>query len=189
MVTHQRSGAIMSTSMNTDSIHLIKLSDSAAAREIWTDSIWNLLCTAYKDVAGGLHFASPDAMLEETQDWEILHDNGQVLATLLYKRKHGSKISALGVTSIENRRRDAAAKLGELIRQRLQHTWIEVSEKAEAFVLRNGGDCYRIPNAYASQLTGKSILALEQDGFHYVREICGIYKQKLIIGTPQLRLH
>ena len=110
----------MSTSMNTDSIQLIKLSDSSAAREIWTDSIWNLLCTAYRDVAGGLHFATPDAMLEETQDWEILHDNGQVLATLLYKRKYGSKISALGVTTMENRRRDSAAKLGELIRQRLQ---------------------------------------------------------------------
>ncbi len=139
---------------------------------------------AYKDVAGGLHFSSPENMLEDTQSWEILYQDGQVLAVLLYKHKHGRKIVALGVTEHENYRRDAVSKLGNLIRERLNSAWIEVSEKAETFVLRNGGEQHRVSNDFAKKLTGKSILSLMDDGFHYVREICGIQKQKLILGTP-----
>jgi hypothetical protein len=59
------------------------------------------------------------------------------------------------VTDQENRRREALAKLAEIIRQRLLTAWIEVSEKAETFVLRNGGESYRISNCYASQLIAK----------------------------------
>jgi hypothetical protein len=165
------------------------IAEDTEEREPWKNSVWDLLCAAYKDVAGGLHFDSPDAMLNETQSWEILHDNGQILAALLYKHKHGNKITAFGVTDKENRRREAAAKLGEIIRLRLLNAWIEVSEKAETFVLRCGGDRHIIANRHASRLTGKPILSLKDDGFHYERKICGIQKQKLIVGTPMLNLH
>ena len=171
--------------VNTDSSSLIQLEDDHA-RALWKQKVWDLLCAAYKDVVGGLHFESVDAMFNETQTWEVLHDRGQVLAILLYKQKHGNKIIALGVTDQESLRSKAVAKLAEIIRQRLLTAWIEVSEKAEAFVLRNGGESHRISNCYASQLTGKSILSLENDGFHYVRVICGIQKAKIIVGTPKL---
>ena len=75
-----------------NSMQLIKITD-LTERNFWVDKVWDLLCAAYKDVAGGLHFESPYAMLNETKSWEILHENGQVLATLLYKQKHGNKTS------------------------------------------------------------------------------------------------
>ncbi|MDD4914835.1 MAG: hypothetical protein PHW13_07335 [Methylococcales bacterium] len=177
----------MSVANTADSTQLIRLVDSHQC-SVWKNSVWDLLDTAYRNVAGGLHFASPDAMLDETQEWEILHDSGQILAALLYKHKHGRKIIAFGVTEQECRRHEVISTLGEIIRHRLTDAWIEVSERAESFVLRNGGDHRRIPNRYASQLTGKSILSLKDDGFHYVREICGIRKQKLIVGTPRISL-
>jgi hypothetical protein len=70
--------------VNTDSTCLIQL-DNDQARIPWKHKVWDLLCAAYKDVAGGLHFDSVDTMFNETQTWEVLHDQGQVLAILLYK--------------------------------------------------------------------------------------------------------
>lgn len=156
-------------------------------RIAWKEKAWDLMCAAYKNVAGGLHFNSPEHMLDDTHSWDVLYtENDQMLALLLYKEKHGQKIVGLGATESQNYRHDAIAKLGEHIRQKLYSAWIEVSERAESFVLRNGGENHRISNHYASQLTGKSILNFQEDGFHYVREICGIHKQKIIIGTPQI---
>ncbi len=160
------------------------LSLTAEERSPWSSRVWQLLNETYQSVPGGLHFSSPAAMLEETPTWEILQTEEELLAVLLYKPKHGDKLVAFGATQNPTRRRDAVRQLGQRIGQRLRSAWLEVSEQAEAFVLRHGGESFRISNRYAAELTGKPILNLNPDGFHYVRHICGLDKQKLILGTP-----
>ena len=157
--------------VSTQLIHI-----SGNDRIDWKEKAWDLMCAAYKNVAGGLHFNSPEHMLDDTQSWDVLYKDDQIFALLLYTEKHGQKIVGLGATESENYRHDAIVKLGELISQKLCSAWIEVSERAESFVLRNVGENHRISSHYASQLTGKSILNFQDDGFHYVREICGIQK-------------
>jgi len=158
--------------------------DTTAARGAWQQPTHALLAEAYREVPGGLHYASAEAMLAETQDWELLTQAGQVCAALLYKRKHGLKIVALAASADPALRQPSIAWLGDRIRRRLHEAWIEVSGRAETFVLRHGGDRLRIPNDRAARLTGKPVLALHADGFHYDREIQGLRKSKLIVGVP-----
>jgi len=135
---------------------------STADRQAWQQPVHALLAEAYREVPGGLHYASADAMVAETQDWELLTHAGQLRAALLYKRKHGMKIVALAASADPDQRRAAVAGLGELLRRRLREAWIEVSGRAETFVLRHGGDLFRIPNtapARGAMLTFASALA------------------------------
>ena len=159
--------------------------DTPAARHAWRESVHTLLAAAYRDVPGGLHYASAEAMVEETQDWELLIQADQVRAALPYKRKHCRKIVALAASADPALRQPSNAWLGDRIRRRLHEAWIEVSGRAETFVLRHGGDLLRIPNDRAARLTGKPVLALHADGFHYDREIQGLRKCKLIVGAPR----
>ncbi len=168
---------------DTPSADSLILTQPHAQRE-WLQPVWTLLDQAYRQVAGGLHYTTPEAMLEETPVWELLLDEGRLQAALLYKRKHGLKIVALGVSDDEARRPMAVARLGQVISDRLHQAWIEVSERAECFVLRHGGESRRIRNHHAARLTGKPLLSLHADGYHYVREIQGLRKLKLIVGTP-----
>ena len=62
---------------------------------------------------------------------------------------------------------------------------MEVSEAAEKFILKIGGNKFLISNKYAPTLTKKEIKGYENDGYHYKREIQGITKTKVIIGTPK----
>jgi hypothetical protein len=62
---------------------------------------------------------------------------------------------------------------------------MELSEAAERFVLKLGGDKYIFPNHIAEKLLGKEI-NLANDGIHYTREIMGVRKEKILLGTVRL---
>jgi hypothetical protein len=63
-----------------------------------------------------------------------------------------------------------------------------VSEKAERFIINQcGGHQYIISNSFTHQLLDNPF-AYEADGYHYRRNICGMNKAKMMIGTPQLAL-
>ena len=94
--------------------------------------------------------------------------------------KKGLKLVAL---SVGKRFRDIAiSALEKVIKKDLKQCWMELSEAAEKFVLRLGGDMYILPNHLAEQVLGKEI-QLTRDGIHYSREIMGMKKEKIILGT------
>ena len=157
-------------------------------QELMADSgflplLWQLLAHSYARVAGGLHFASPEALLAESGRWRLAVDGDQLVAAAVYKRKKGWKLSALGTSG--DHRRTGRAGLQQIIREDLPHSWMEVSEGAERFVLEHcGGDRFLIHNGLVPSLLGIHEIEPANDGFHYQRQICGLHKSKIALGSP-----
>jgi len=80
-------------------------------------------------------------------------------------------------------RKHIKTMLKEIFQRTFGKSWMEVSEGAEKFLMKIGGKKFMIPNTLAASLTGKEILSLDADGYHYYREINGIVKRKIILGT------
>ena len=160
--------------------------DDFTSKRNHQNPVMNLMKPAYQNVDGGFHYASKAEMVETTNQWRLIYEGRTLLAAFLFKEKFGQKISAFGATEDSKYRDEAVGEMGQFFRFFLSRTWIEVSGRAEDFVLKNGGLNYLVPNNMAGQLTKKKILSLDSDGFHYDRKIMGIQKTKLIVGTPVL---
>lgn len=148
------------------------------------NEVFTLLKEAYRNVKGGLHFQDADELLSTTSLWRVIYLQETMVGVVVYKAKKGLKMVALGIANLD-RKLDKAIKhmLGYLFRITFQNTWMEVSEGAEKFLMKIGGERFMVPNSYATALTGKKILSLDTDGYHYYREINGIVKRKIILGT------
>lgn len=152
----------------------------------YIDQIWNLLVIAYKEVEGGLHYASKEEILQDTVRWRIALDGEKVIACTLFKPKKGLKLVAMATST----KFGYAAKeaLREIINMDLPYTWMELSEGAERFVLgKCDGSKYLFHASHAKQLLEKDILMGDFDGFHYKRNILGFMKSKVIVGTPMMQ--
>jgi len=147
------------------------------------DEVFTLLQESYKDVKGGLHFKDKDELIINTDIWKVIYYNESIVGVIIYKAKKGLKMVALGVTN--SFRFMAKKMLGYLLKVSLSKTWMEVSEAAEKFILKHGGHNFLLSNKLASKLTGKEILELCDDGYHYKRIINGVMKEKVIIGNPR----
>ena len=153
------------------------------------DDIYEILYESYRSVKGGLHFSSKDELIIKTDKWRVIYYDTEIVGVIIYKAKKGLKMVAMGLHQhIEKPLRNLAKQtLVSIFKFTFSHTWMEVSEGAEAFILKNGGHNFMIPNELAQQLTGKEILGLCEDGYHYKREINGIIKTKLMIGTVKYK--
>ena len=158
-----------------------------AQKVIRMHEVWNLLSAAYSTVPGGLNFTSPMEMVRKTSDWNLSYYNNSLVCALLSKSKAGQKVVAFGATADKHLRPSGKEALTTTIEQMLKNNcWMEVSEKAERFVLSIVGSSLIVPNYLAAALTKKQISNLFPDGIHYTREICGLQKTKMIVGTPVL---
>jgi len=149
------------------------------------DDVYTLLYKAYSTVKGGLHFVSPDELISKTSQWRVLYLDGNIVGVIIYKAKRGLKMVAMAICDTLNYslRSHIKTMLSHIFKITFQNSWMEVSEGAEKFILKVGGERFLIPNTFASKLTDKNILSLDSDGIHYYREINGVIKRKVIIGT------
>jgi hypothetical protein len=155
--------------------------DSFHKQNEFISEIWMLLKKAYANVKGGLLFESKKELLEKTAQFKVVLHKNSVVAVTIYKAKRGLKLVAMATN---NDFRDIAIpSLGKLIQNDLKTSWMEVSESAEKFVMRNGGNKFKIENSFAEKLLNKAIEP-SIDGFHYTRNIANINKEKIILGTP-----
>jgi len=150
------------------------------------DEVFALLQCAYAQVEGGLHFKDPDELLCKTSVWKVIYHDSDIVGVVIYKSKRGLKMVALALAELEKSlKRYTQMMLAYLFKMTFTHTWMEVSEAAERFIVKNGGSRYFVPNVLASKLTEKKILELCDDGYHYKRSINGIVKTKVIVGHPR----
>ena len=147
------------------------------------DDVYALLQKAYRNVEGGLHFANNDELVLKTDLWHLIYNDCELIGVVIYKAKQGLKMVALALN--ERFKSQAKALLAKLFRNTIAKSWMEVSEGAEKFMLKIGLGKFRVPNIYAEKLTKKEILQLCDDGYHYIREINGVKKKKMIIGFPK----
>lgn len=152
----------------------------------YLDIVWEILSQSYATVSGGLLFSSKNDLLTSTSVWKVVLKKGKVIAVTIFKSKHGLKLVAMGITTAKNKK-DVLKKLAQSIEEDLNHIWMEVSGSAETFIMKY---ChayrYIIHNSFASTLLGKEVLE-DASGYHYIRAISGIQKQKIIVGTPNIQ--
>lgn len=149
------------------------------------DDVFKILEDSYRNVKGGLHFTDKDELINKTDLWKIIYLDEIIVGVIIYKAKKGLKMVALGIANSITHKSQSYIKsmLSTIFKLTFSNTWMEVSEGVEKFLIKNGGELFFIKNTMASQLTGKKILSLKNDGYHYTREINGIIKTKIMIGT------
>lgn len=149
------------------------------------DDVFTILQDAYKNIKGGLHFKDKDELINKSDLWKVIYLEERVVGIVIYKAKRGLKMVALGIASFLEKKSRCNIKtmLSHIFQLTFANSWMEVSEGVERFIIQNGGHHFLINNTLASQLTGKTILSLDADGYHYTREINGVTKTKVIVGT------
>lgn len=154
-------------------------------RQPYIAPVYDLLASAYAPVPGGLHFSSAMDLFHSTCRWDIGLVDGRVVAVIVYKRRHGLKISAFARHADGVLRDKGRHVLKDMISERLRYAWVEVSDHAESFVLNEcDGRARIVSNAKVGALLSKDI-ELVADGIHYRRTILGCNKSKLVVGSPQ----
>ncbi len=151
--------------------------------QIYLAQVWDLLVASYADVSGGLHYSEPAELLAKTQRWRLVLYRGRVIATTLFKAHKGWKLVAMATCRQHGQRARNAMRC--LICADLPRVWMELSERAERFVLCCcGGHHYLIHSSLAATLLDKPIEPVPEDGFHYRRTVAGLLKAKIMVGTP-----
>jgi hypothetical protein len=160
---------------------------STAERAFLADEVFLLLQKAYRQVIGGLHFSSADELVAKTSTWKLIYCDESIVGVVIYKAKRGLKMVALAISSELSKplQKHTKTMLAYLFKVTFNNTWMEVSEGAERFIVKHGGTKYFLSNKCAVELTGKEIVELCDDGYHYKRVINGVLKTKVILGNPK----
>ena len=153
------------------------------------EPVWQLLVKAYQHVKGGLLYRCPADLLNDTHRWRLVLHHGRVIAVTIYKSKRGWKLVAMATCREDKVCSKSRQALRRLICADLPRCWMELSEHAERFVLGVcGGHRFLVHASLAAELLNKPVLPASSDGYHYLRNIAGIIKQKVIVGTPSIIL-
>lgn len=155
------------------------------AMSLQLGNVWQLLTVAYKDVEGGLHFNSPQEIINSTVRWHVVFHQNKPIAITICKAKSGFKMVALAIC--QQSKVLAKKALRHIIIKDWPCVWMEVSEAAEQFVINHcRGEQYKIQANNVPALIGKTPTSIADDGFHYVRTIMSLNKTKIALGTPSL---
>lgn len=149
----------------------------------YSNQVWELLYDAYKNVKGGLQFSSIEDLINTTNQWKIVMLNNKIMAITIYKIKIGIKIVAFAAN--KKYKKFSISSLIKLLNKELLTSYIEISEKAEEFIFKYCKKALIIPNIFVQKILSKDI-ELCVDGIHYKREINGIVKEKILVGTIKI---
>lgn len=149
--------------------------------QAWVEPVWQLLCTTYANVEGGLHYESPSALIKDTDSWSVSVRDGQVKAVTIFKHRYGRKLVAFA----KAKSRCSRTALINLLKRALQTGWMEVSGDAEKFIMREcQGSLFILSSSLTHQLLQKPIEPVTGDVYYYYRQIMGQKKLKVALGTP-----
>jgi hypothetical protein len=152
-------------------------------KQQYADQVWDIMQRSYKNVPGGFGTASSiEELIAKSGMWKMIVRDGVVTAANVYKDTAGRKSVASGTNGTPQGKQDWALIKSEDIK--LGRAWGEVSGAAESIMKKMGAK--PLSNKFAAALTGKEILELNPDGFHYTRLIQGEPHEKIIYGTINL---
>ena len=153
-----------------------------AEKSRYASEVWDLLQQAYLPMGGFKSASSPEELVQDSGLWKLVRREGEITAVNIYKDSFGRKSIASGTNQTERGKRDYRMVKDEDIR--LKRSWAEVSGPVERVMLRSGAK--PLPARFAEFLTGKKILEIADDGFHYTRLIAGHPHEKVIYGFVDL---
>jgi hypothetical protein len=149
------------------------------AKQKYADQVWDIMTKSYEKLGGFHTAANVDELMHKSGLWKLCLRDGKVVAAILYKDQNGRKSIASGTNQTRQGLRDYISMKDEDIN--LNRSWAEVSGPAEVAMRKSGAA--PVPNTMAHTLTGKEILELDPDGYHYVRLIAGQPHTKMIYGS------
>lgn len=149
----------------------------------YASQVWDILQNSYASLPGGFATAATiDELIEKSWMWKLVKKNDKIVAVQIYKDQYGRK----GIAGGTDGSYTGKIELNKIIIDdiKLNRSWAEVSGAPEHIMTKLGAS--PIPNTLAATLTGKEILSLNDDGFHYTRLIAGKPYEKIIFGTVNL---
>lgn len=162
----------------------------------YADKVWDMLQRSYKKIGGFKSANSPEELASEPGYWKLVRRGDRITALGVYKKipKTQNFKMIAGATETELNPETGEYKatsqglkdytMVNLADTKTNRSWSEVSGPLEKLMIRSGAR--PISNKYAEFLTGKKILELNQDGYHYTRLIQGEPHEKLIVGFINL---
>ena len=165
-------------------------------RAKYADQIWHMLQKSYASKGGFLSAESAEELVNTPGYWKIVRRGSDITAANLYrystmtdnfKGYASAAETEFDTTKGEYRTTPRGIKdYNQLKREdiRFKRSWAEVSGGPEIMLKRAGA--FPISNKFAAMLTGKEILDLNPDGFHYTRLIQGKPHEKVIYGWVKL---
>ena len=146
----------------------------------YADQVWDILQTSYNKLPGGFASASSvDELIADSGLWKLIKRGDKITAVGIYKDRFGRKSIASGTDGTAQGRNDyMMIKQEDVVFHR---AWAEVSGAPKKIMIKLGAK--PIPAKFANVLTGKKILEVDPDGFHYTRLIAGHPHEKIIYGT------
>lgn len=158
--------------------------------------VWKLLQKSYQKMGGFKSAANKEELVTIPGYWKLVKRNGKITAVNLYRKIPQTstyKVYASGAETTP----DKETKLPKSTPQGLadytmlkqsdikqKRAWAEVSGPAEKHAKKLGGK--PIPNKYAAYLTGKEIIELNPDEYHYTRLIMGEPHEKIMYGFASM---
>lgn len=161
--------------------HVVNLR-TADDKKKYSQEVWAILQQSYESCGGFHSAATVDELITKTGLWKLITRNGKISALGLYKDALGRKSIASGTDGSARGKTDFLKIKSEDLK--MKRAWAEVSGSPEKMLKRAGAKA--VPNQLASILTGKEILELNSDGFHYTRLISGHPHEKVIYGFVSL---
>jgi hypothetical protein len=155
--------------------HIVNLF-SADEKKKYVDVVWDILERTYAPI-GGSNLGSKNLLMQDSSIWKLVRKNDSIVAVGIYKDKLGRKGIVFGSDGSLEGRRSVVKLMQEDLK--MDRSWAEVSGKPEEVMLHSGG--IPVPNIHAEKLTGKKILSLNPDGFHYTRMIGDTEHEKMIV--------
>jgi hypothetical protein len=150
----------------------------------YVDEVWELMQKAYASIGGFKSAVNKEDLVNDSFLWKLVRKNNRIVAAVLYKDRLGRKSFAGAAEQGPDGKATEEGKAGLLSiiieDVKMNRSWSEVSGKMEHLKMKHGAA--PIPNKYAAELTGKEILELNPDGYHYTRMIAGHPHEKMIVG-------
>jgi hypothetical protein len=149
-------------------------------KQKYAQQVWDILQASYANLPGGFATAATiEELIEKSWLWKMVKRDGKIVAVQIYKDKYGRK----GIAGGSDGSSIGKTEVGKIIADdlKLNRSWAEVSGSPERIMTTLGAT--PTPNTLAAMLTGKEILSLNPDGYHYTRLIGGKPLEKIIFGT------
>lgn len=162
----------------------------------YADEVWDMLQRSYKKIGGFKSAGSPEELANDAGYWKLVRRGDKITAVGVYKKSPKTKNFKMIASATET---ELNPDTGEykataqglrdynMVKSsdiKTQRSWAEVSGPAEKIMMRSGAT--PIDNKYAEFLTGKKIVDLNPDGYHYTRLIQGEPHEKVIVGFINL---
>ena len=153
----------------------------------YRNEMYSMLEKAYADKGGFKGASSPRTLIKNTDRAKIVFDvSGRILALSVYRTDFGGykRFGSAGIKGNKSSLEAVNAIIKSDIEPYDNWYWVEASDAIEHLFEKNNGN--RIPNYfiwhYLNMDNGDDRITLDDDGYHYFRNIAGDVIRKSLFG-------